>query len=55
MVENFMIEVPEELVARLDDVVALMGFRSREAFALVALRRLLDKHVALMSCVHLDD
>ncbi len=55
MVESLVIEVPRELVERLDDVVALMGFRNREEFAMLALRRLLDRHVALMSCVRLDD
>ena len=55
MVESLVIEVPGELVEGLDNVVALMGFRSREEFALMALRRLLGRHVALMSCVRLDD
>jgi metal-responsive CopG/Arc/MetJ family transcriptional regulator len=49
------VEVPGELVERLDDVVVLMGFRSREEFALMALRQLLDRHVALMGCVRLGD
>jgi len=51
VVESLVIEVPGEVVDRLDDVVVLMGFRSREEFALVALRQLLDKHVALMKCI----
>ena len=55
MVESLVIEVPGELVKRLDDVVALMGFKSREEFALVALKQLLDRHVALMSCVRSGD
>lgn len=55
MVESLVIEVPGELVERLDDVVALMGFRSREEFALVALRQLLDRHMALMDCIRSRD
>jgi len=55
MVESLVIEVPVELVDGLDDVIMLMGFRSREEFALVALRRLLDKHMALMKCIRWDD
>jgi hypothetical protein len=46
--ERLIIEVPGELVRKLDDVVDLLGFRSREEFALVALRQLLDKHVTMM-------
>jgi len=38
-------------LARADDVVDLLGFGSREEFALVALRQLLDKHVMLMGFV----
>lgn len=49
--ERLVIEVPGELVERLDDVVDLLGFRSREEFALVALRQLLDKHVVLVRFV----
>jgi metal-responsive CopG/Arc/MetJ family transcriptional regulator len=49
--ERLVIEVPGELVEKLDYVVDLLGFRSREEFALVALRRLLDKHVALVRFV----
>ncbi len=55
MVENLVIEVPGELVDRLDDIVMLMGFRSREEFALVALQELLDKHMALMRCISSGD
>ncbi|MCW3989961.1 MAG: ribbon-helix-helix domain-containing protein [Candidatus Bathyarchaeota archaeon] len=55
MVESLVIEVPVELVEGLDDIVMLMGFRSREEFALVALRQLLDKHMALMKCIRSDD
>ncbi len=55
MVESLVIEVPGELVERLDDVVALMGFRSREEFALMAMRRLLGRHVALMYFRSVDD
>ena len=55
MVESLVIEVSGELVERLDDVVGLMGFRSREEFALVALRQLLDRHVALMMLVRSGD
>ena len=55
MVESLIIDVPGELVDRLDDVVVLMGFRSREEFALVALRQLLDTHVALMRYVRSGD
>lgn len=55
MVESLVIEVPGELVERLDDVLVLMGFRSREEFALVALRQLLDRHVALMMLVRSGD
>ncbi len=51
MVESLVIEVPVELVEGLDDIVMLMGFRSREEFALVALRQLLDKHMAMMRCI----
>ena len=51
MVESLVIEVPGELIEGLDDVVMLMGFRSREEFALVALRKLLDRHMALMKCI----
>jgi metal-responsive CopG/Arc/MetJ family transcriptional regulator len=46
--ERLVIEVPGEMVGRLDEVVDLLGFRSREEFALVALKQLLDKHSALM-------
>ena len=46
--ERLVIEVPGELVEKLDDVVDLLGFRSREEFALVALRQLLDKYMMLM-------
>ena len=53
--ERLVIEVPRELVEKLDDVVDLLGFRSREEFALVALRQLLDKHVALVRFVQPDD
>ncbi|GAJ23615.1 unnamed protein product, partial [marine sediment metagenome] len=31
--ERLVIEVPGELVGKLDDVVDLLGFRSREEFA----------------------
>ncbi len=55
VVESLVIEVPGELVERLDDVVVLMGFRSREEFALVALRQLLDRHMALMDCIRSRD
>jgi metal-responsive CopG/Arc/MetJ family transcriptional regulator len=51
MAESLVIEVPGELVDGLDDIVMLLGFRSREEFALVALRQLLDKHMALMRCI----
>jgi hypothetical protein len=53
--ERLVIEVPGELVEKLDDVVDLLGFRSREEFALVALRQLLDKHVMLARFVQPDD
>jgi len=53
--ERLVIEVPRELVEKLDDVVDLLGFRSREEFALVALRQLLDKHVALVRFVQPGD
>ena len=53
--ERLVIEVPGELVEKLDDVVDLLGFRSREEFALVALRQLLDKHVTLMRFVQPGD
>jgi len=49
--ERLVIEVPGELVEKLDDVVDLLGFKSREEFALMALRQLLDKHVALVRFV----
>jgi len=55
VVESLVIEVSGDLVERLDDVVVLMGFRSREEFALVALRQLLDRHVALMMLVRSGD
>ena len=55
MVESLIIDVPGELVDRLDDVVVLMGFKSREEFALVALKQLLDRHVALMMLVRSGD
>ena len=55
MVESLVIEVPGELVDGLDDVIMMMGFRSREEFALVALRKLLDRYMALMKCIHSDD
>jgi len=51
MTESLVIEVPGELVDGLDDIVMLLGFRSREEFALVALRQLLDRHMALMKCI----
>ena len=53
--ERLIIEVPGELVEKLDDVVDLLGFKSREEFALVALRQLLDKHVMLARFVQPDD
>ncbi len=53
--ERLVIKVPGELVEKLDDVVDLLGFRSREEFALVALRQLLDKHVMLAKFVQPDD
>lgn len=49
--ERLVIEVPGDLLEKLDDVVDLLGFRSREEFALVALRQLLDKHVTLVRFV----
>lgn len=53
--ERLVIEVPGELVEKLDDVVDLLGFRSREEFALVALRQLLDKYMMLMGSVQPGD
>ncbi len=53
--ERLVIKVPGELVEKLDYVVDLLGFKSREEFALVALRQLLDRHVALMRCVGSGD
>jgi len=55
LVERLVIEVPRELVEKLDDVVDLLGFRNREEFALVALRQLLDRHVMLVRFVKPDD
>ena len=55
MVKSLVIEVPEKLVERLDDVVMIMGFRSKEEFALMALRQLLDRHEALMRCIGSGD
>jgi len=53
--ERLVIEVPGELVEKLDDVVDLLGFGSREEFALVALRQMLDKYVTLMGFVQPSD
>ena len=55
MSESLVIELPGELIDGLDDIVLLMGFRSREEFALVALRKLLDKHIALLNCLRSDN
>ncbi len=55
VVESLVIKVPGELVERLDDVVVLIGFRSREEFVLVALTQLLDGHVTLVMCVRSGD
>ena len=55
MAESLVIEVPGDLVDGLDEIVALLGFRSREEFALVALRKMLDRHMALMRCLRSSD
>jgi metal-responsive CopG/Arc/MetJ family transcriptional regulator len=47
MVESLVIEVPVELVEGLDDIVMLMGFRSREEFALVAARWFVPKFIQI--------
>ena len=41
------INLPSELADKMDNVVKLMGFRSREMFAELAIRRLLDRYVIL--------
>jgi metal-responsive CopG/Arc/MetJ family transcriptional regulator len=55
MVESLVIEVPVELVEGLDDIVMLMGFRSREEFALVAARAGLSRNSSTISYVYLND
>ena len=47
MVEKIILNLHSELADEMDDVVELMGFRSREMFAEAAVRRLLDRYVIL--------
>jgi metal-responsive CopG/Arc/MetJ family transcriptional regulator len=46
--ERLEIVLPSELVEDLDEVVGLIGFRSREEFVGVAFRRMLDKFRVLV-------
>ncbi len=48
MADSVVIDLPEELECLLDEVVDLLGFGSREEFALAAVRRMLDEHAALI-------
>jgi metal-responsive CopG/Arc/MetJ family transcriptional regulator len=45
--DELCLTLPPELAERLDEVVELLGFRSRERFAEAAIRRLLDRYVIL--------
>lgn len=45
--EKLCVALPSELAERLDEVTELLGFRSREKFAEVAIRRLLDRYAIL--------
>ena len=49
MADSVVIDLPEELAHILDEVVHLLGYGSREEFALAALRRMLDEHAALIN------
>ena len=43
MVEKVRVDLSVELVERVDEVLGLFGFRSREEFVEAAVRRLLDR------------
>lgn len=48
LIEKMEISLPTNLCERLDEVVELLDFGSREEFAEAAVRRLLDRYAVLM-------
>lgn len=43
------VEVPSRLIDRMDEIMDLLGLRSREEFLVVVLRRFLDNYEILLS------
>jgi len=43
------IDIPVELVGKVDGIMDLLGFRSREEFVEAAVRRLLDRYTVLVA------
>ena len=43
------VEVPRELIGRMDEIMDLLGLRSREEFLVVMLKRFLDNYEILLS------
>lgn len=41
------ISLPVELVDRMDEILEVLGFQSREEFVTAAVRRLVDRYVSL--------
>ena len=42
------IALPAEMVDRIDEILEVLGFRSREEFVVAAVRRLLDRYISLV-------
>ena len=42
------VKIPPELLGKVDELVDLLGFGSREAFVEVALRRLIDRYQKIL-------
>lgn len=51
MIEKVEISLPTSLCERLDEVLELLDFGSREGFVEAAVRRLLDRYAVLMRWV----
>ena len=45
--ERLEVALPSDLVKRMDELIELLGFRSREEFVSAAVRRLVDQYTAI--------
>ena len=52
MVEKLEITLTDELLKKMDELLELMGFRSREEFVVAAVLRLIDKYSEIAIKAH---